>query len=103
MTKDTPYETLLAMKRLKAEGIGYKKLTPFHLKVGRYNFWPKRGAIHIDGQIAPVPQRGLETFVKLIKTDASVIARLRHNAGELSPKDHIDTDAETVSIKLSEA
>ncbi|MCA1398401.1 MULTISPECIES: hypothetical protein [unclassified Bradyrhizobium] len=103
MATDTPYETLLAMKRLKAEGIWYKKLTPFHLKVDRYNFWPKRGTIHIDGETSPVPQRGLEKFVRLIKTDAVVMDRLRHNADELRPKAHIDTDVEAVSIKLSEA
>ena len=94
MTTDTPYETLIAMKRLKKEGIWYDKLTPFHLKVGRYNFWPKQGRIHIDGQAAPVTQRGLESFVKLIKADASVMARLRHNARKLDPKSGIDTNVD---------
>jgi hypothetical protein len=89
----TPYETLIAMKRLKTEGIWYDKLTPFHLKVGRYNFWPKRGRIHIDGQTAPVTRGGLETFVNLIKADGSVMASLRHNAGN---------DSKTIDINLSD-
>ncbi len=70
MKRSLPYETYVAMKRLKHEDIWYERVSPYHLKVDAYNFYPKRGIIHVDGEPDAFPQRGLEVFVKLVKTDA---------------------------------
>lgn len=80
MKRSLPYETYVAMKRLKHEDIWYERVSPYHLKVDAYNLYPKRGIIHVDGEPDAFPQRGLEVFVKLVKTDASVMARLHHNS-----------------------
>jgi hypothetical protein len=38
------------------------------LKVGRFNFYPDKGTIYLDGDRAPLPQRGFHAFQELRRT-----------------------------------
>lgn len=99
MKTPLPYETYTAMKRLKQEDIWYECVSPYHLKVDAYNFYPKRGIIHIDGEPDAVSERGVEVFIKLLKDDAPVMARLRHK-GEGRTSSSPTANTPSVFLKL---
>ena len=100
MKNPLPYETFIAMKRLKQEDIWYDQISPHHLKVDVYNFYPKRGIIHIDGKPDAFPQRGLEVFVELLNDDTPVMARIRHNRATKIGATSGAATAEAIVLKL---
>lgn len=56
-----------AIEWLKAEGITFVvKNKNHHLKVGKFNFYPKRGTIFVDDERAKRTEHGLEQFKELI-------------------------------------
>lgn len=94
MTNETPFEVNDAMKQLDRERIAHQQPTPHHLKVKKYNVWPKTGSIHIDGQYSPHPDRGIHTFIKLIKADNDVFSRAQRRFCRLAPAQS-NTDSST--------
>ena len=44
------------------------------LKVGRINFYADSGTIYLDGDRAPLPQRGLHAFQELLRTIDGLVA-----------------------------
>lgn len=54
-----------AFHALQAAGHHPRICSPYHLKVGRYNFYPNRGTILCDEEVAR-PERGLAAFVDLL-------------------------------------
>lgn len=61
----------LAIKALLQLKIPFQKTSEFHLKVGDWNFWPSSGSIYRDGDPQKRPERGLDAFIKLIKSEYS--------------------------------
>ena len=57
----------LAMERLDAERVRYKKTTAFQLKVGPYNFYPGKCTIYMDGDQKFRPERGLDHFLMIVR------------------------------------
>ena len=73
-----PFETHTALKRLVSENIWFTKKTDYHVKVGRYNFWPKTGTIFVDGETQRSKQRGLDAFIDMIKSDRDILLKFKY-------------------------
>jgi len=55
------------MESLDVEGIRFRKLTAFQLKVGLYSFYPGKGTIYLDCAPQARAERGLECFIELVR------------------------------------
>lgn len=51
---------------LEAMGVRYWRPTPHQLKIGKINYYPTSGSIHIDGHSKPQPKRGLDALQTLL-------------------------------------
>jgi hypothetical protein len=56
-----------ALERLRAERIRYQQTSEYQIKVGLYNFYPGKGTIFADGEEAVRTERGLDSFVALLR------------------------------------
>lgn len=88
-----PFETHVALKRLISENIWFTKKTDYHIKVGRYNFWPKTGTIFVDGETQRSQQRGLDAFIDMIKSDRDILLKFKYQKG-------VDASDKVVRIDL---
>lgn len=69
MSRYAENDTLMreAMESLDAEGIRFRRLTSFQLKVGLYSFYPGKGTIYLDGAPQARAERGLQCFIELVR------------------------------------
>jgi hypothetical protein len=56
-----------AMDALLLRGFDFHQPSPNHLKIGPYNFYPGTGTIYRDGDRRSLPERGLKTFMQMIR------------------------------------
>jgi hypothetical protein len=56
-----------ALERLRAERIRHKQTSEFQIKVGPYNFYPGKGTIFTDGGREARAERGLESFIIIVR------------------------------------
>ncbi|MCK1389013.1 hypothetical protein [Bradyrhizobium sp. 21] len=56
-----------ALERLRAEGIRHQQTSEYQIKVGHYNFYPGKGTIFVDGEEGIRTERGLDSFVALLR------------------------------------
>lgn len=56
-----------ALERLRAERIRHQQTSEYQIKVGPYNFYPGKGTIFVDGEEGVRPERGLDSFVALLR------------------------------------
>jgi len=57
----------LALERLRTERILHKQTSEFQIKVGSYSFYPGKGTIYMDLDREARPERGLDTFIALLR------------------------------------
>jgi hypothetical protein len=60
-------EMSFALERLGVERVRHKQTSEFQIKVGPYNYYPGKGTIFIDGDREARPERGLESFITLLR------------------------------------
>lgn len=56
-----------ALERLRAERIRHQQTSEYQIKVGPYNFYPGKGTIFVDGEEKVRTERGLDSFVDLLR------------------------------------
>lgn len=56
-----------ALERLRAERIRHQQTSEYQIKVGPYNFYPGKGTIFVDGEEGVRTERGLDSFVALLR------------------------------------
>ncbi|GLI94679.1 hypothetical protein [Methylocystis echinoides] len=70
------------MKELKARGFRFRVCAPNHLKIGKFNFWPGTGTIHIDGTSSALQEFGLAALLKYLEEQ-----RARANRTTATPEE----------------
>jgi len=60
-------EMQAAITRMQTENIPFHCPSPHQLKVGPFNFYPKKGTIYIDGEVERSSMKGIDHFVAMIK------------------------------------
>lgn len=89
-----------AFHALQAAGHRPRICSPHHLKVGRYNFYPRRGTIIGDEEMAR-PERGLAAFIDLLAPALPRSTPASENAIGHSPAP-IEAAATALSLSLPE-
>jgi hypothetical protein len=64
---DDPPLVRKAIEWLTREGIPFERPGTYQLKCGPFNFYPTRGTIILDGHTKRLPQRGLDSFIALLR------------------------------------
>jgi len=64
---NTSLKMEVALAQLDEEGIHYRRTTEYQLKVGSYSYYPDKGTIFMDGNSKAHTERGLDTFITLIR------------------------------------
>lgn len=57
-------ETIATLHR---EKISFARKTPFQLKICDLGFYPGKGTIYRDGDLQALPERGLDSLLKLLR------------------------------------
>lgn len=62
---------------LDQNGIGFRFIPPYQIKIDQINFWPGRGTITIDGDDQKRPEKGLDGLELLLNSE-EMYGYIRH-------------------------
>lgn len=86
---------------LEALGVRYRRPDRHQLKIGKINYYPKSGSIHIDGHSKPQPKRGLDALQTLLldqRMRLGVYIAKRSAAEEKRDREQRERDAAALDV-----
>ena len=73
---DDPIEMRKAINALNGAKINYERKNEYHLKVGKFNFYPVKGTIYCDRDKKPLCERGLDAFMHILEKEKAHFANI---------------------------
>lgn len=83
-----------ALEQLRTAGIIHRQTSDHQIKVGPYNFYPVKGTIYLDKERSARPERGLDSFIK-------IISKLRKRTGSDRLADRHPNRDEPIAQKVT--
>lgn len=68
-------KTRIALKALWKEGFRPEAKSPYHIKVGRWNFWPSSGKIKHDDRAKVEALSGVDSFIRTLHAANLTLSR----------------------------
>ena len=84
---DDPIEMRKAINALNGAKINYERKNKHQLKIGKYNFYPRKGTIYCDGDKGPLCERGLDAFMHIFEETKECFTNIHEPTSSLDLTD----------------